>query len=138
MTDSVTLFCLVDGKATPFSVKMSYNGTVDELKKELEAELAPQFNDATTKDLALWRVSIPVANDDDEDFPVFLNNIHKDNKKRLKSVLHKVTDIFGYGAAENTIHIIVQWPPPSNAGVLCSRWIVGCLLVQTTNTNVNI
>ncbi|KAG0247153.1 hypothetical protein BG011_001937, partial [Mortierella polycephala] len=62
---------------------------------------------------ALWRVSIPVADDDDdEDLPILLNNIHKVVKKRLKAVTQKVTDIFGYGTAENTIHIIVQRPPP--------------------------
>jgi len=40
--------------------------------------------------LTLWRVSIPVAVDDDDDgdddLPILLNNVPKNDKKKLKAV----------------------------------------------------
>ncbi|KAG0334980.1 hypothetical protein BG000_007897 [Podila horticola] len=65
--DNLTLLCLVDGEATPFSVRMPYSETVDGLKKEIKHQKAPRFDDIAADELTLWCVSIPVADDNDED-----------------------------------------------------------------------
>ncbi|KAF9580429.1 hypothetical protein BGW38_002936, partial [Lunasporangiospora selenospora] len=46
-TDVLTLFCLVDRDTTVngFSVDISSNKTVDDLKKLIKAEQAPRFDD---------------------------------------------------------------------------------------------
>ncbi|KAG0371436.1 hypothetical protein BGX24_001675 [Mortierella sp. AD032] len=127
MTDKcLNLFCLVDGLPTAraFSTKISSADTVGDLKKLIKAEQNPAFNDITVDQLTLWRVSIPVADDnhddngeEEEDLPILLDNVPKNDKKRLKAVTQKITDIFDYGPAEKTIHIVVQRPPPAPAPV---------------------
>lgn len=59
--------------------------------------------------LTLWRVSIPVADknedndvDEDSDLPILLNNIPKNDKKKLKTVTNKVSDVFGSEPDEKT------------------------------------
>ncbi|KAG0248263.1 hypothetical protein BGZ95_008135, partial [Linnemannia exigua] len=100
-----------------FSVKVPSSDTVDDLKEHIKTKKSPVFDDIAADKLTLWSVSIPVVDnddndDDDEDLPILLDNVLKNDKKRLKAVTQKVTDIFGYGPAENTIHIIIQRPPP--------------------------
>ncbi|KAF9176489.1 hypothetical protein BGZ50_000554, partial [Haplosporangium sp. Z 11] len=54
MTDKLlTLFCLVDGEATPFSV--------DHLKNAIKLKKTNGFNDVDTDKLILWHVSIPLT-----------------------------------------------------------------------------
>ncbi|KAG0277855.1 hypothetical protein BGZ96_002685 [Linnemannia gamsii] len=118
----LTLFCLVDGESTSsaFPVKISPEDSIGDLKELIKTKKTNDFQDVDADKLTLWRVSISVAHDnnddnddDDEDLPILLDNVLKNDKKRLKAVTQKVTDIFGYGPAENTIHIIVQRPPPA-------------------------
>ncbi|KAF9992912.1 hypothetical protein BGZ79_002501 [Entomortierella chlamydospora] len=52
--------------------------------------------------------SIPVAdNDDDNVVPIYINNIPKDDKKKLKAT-RELHNVFGDEAAKNTIHIIID------------------------------
>lgn len=99
---------------------MPYSETVDGLKKEIKHQKAPGFDDIAADELTLWRVSIPVADDNDEvddnnDLPILLNNIPKNDKKKLKAVTQKVFNVFGNKHDEKMIHVIVQWPPSGNA-----------------------
>ncbi|KAF9390845.1 hypothetical protein CPB97_008227 [Podila verticillata] len=87
-------------------------------KKLIKSEKAPESDYIPADKLTLWRVSIAVADDDnDDDLPILLNNISKNDKKKLKAVTQKVFD--GYGPDERTIHVIVQRPPPDNADTRC-------------------
>ncbi|KAG9061309.1 hypothetical protein KI688_007287 [Linnemannia hyalina] len=83
--------------------------------------MGPFGRDIAADKLTLWRVSIPVADDndddDDDDLPIHLNNIPKDDKKKLKAT-RELRDVFGDEAAKNMIHIIVQRPPPVPARAL--------------------
>ncbi|KAG0249364.1 hypothetical protein BGZ95_007572, partial [Linnemannia exigua] len=127
MTDNhLTLFCLVDGETTSnaFPVEIESSKTIGDLKKLIKTETPDTFSGVDAKDLTLWRVSISVADDnhddnddddDDEDLPILLDNVLKNDKKRLKAVTQMVTDVFGYRPVENTIHIIVQRPPQVHA-----------------------
>ncbi|KAG0045505.1 hypothetical protein BGZ83_009310, partial [Gryganskiella cystojenkinii] len=61
MTDNQwTLFCLIDGEDTPFSIQIPSSKTIDELKKAIKAEKTPEFDDMAADKLTLWKVSIPV------------------------------------------------------------------------------
>ncbi|KAG0363877.1 hypothetical protein BGX24_004833, partial [Mortierella sp. AD032] len=125
MTDNrLRLFCLVNGEATSnaFPIEIESTKTIGDLKELIKTKKANDFQDVDADKLTLWRVSISVADDnnddnddDDEDLPILLVNVLKNDKKRLKAVTQKVTDVFGYEPAENTIHIIVQRPIPVHA-----------------------
>ncbi|KAF9342143.1 hypothetical protein BGX26_008250, partial [Mortierella sp. AD094] len=107
VTDNrLSLFCLVDGQATLFSVDIDPAKTVDHLKVAIKDKKANDFSDVDADKLTLWHVSIPVSDDDDDDeVPIFINNIPKDDKKKLKPT-RELSDVFGDMAAKNMIHII--------------------------------
>ncbi|KAG0054694.1 hypothetical protein BGZ90_005915 [Linnemannia elongata] len=52
------------------------------------------FEDVEAEDLTLWLVSIPIpdGDDDDDEVSIYINNIPKDDKKKLKATreLHHV------------------------------------------------
>ncbi|KAF9307972.1 hypothetical protein BG003_011801 [Podila horticola] len=111
MTDScLTLFCLVDGASTfnAFCIKISSNDTVHDLKKLIKTENTNDFSDIDASKLTLWRVSIPITDDDDE-IPIMLNNVNS-NKKRLHPAIC-LLKVFPEGLPEETVHIIIQRPP---------------------------
>jgi hypothetical protein len=120
MADSrLTLFCLVDGEATSnaFSIKIPSNDTVDDLKDLIKTKKTPEFDDIAADKLALWRVSIPDADDVDDDLPVLLLNISDNDKKKLKAT-RELSDVFNEKPAKRMIHILVQRPPPGNPYLL--------------------
>ncbi|KAG0039904.1 hypothetical protein BGZ82_006161 [Podila clonocystis] len=90
----LTLFCLVDGEATSnaFSVEIDSSKTVDGLKKLIKTENPDTFNGVDAKELTLWRVSVPDA-DDDEDLPILLDKIPGKDRKKLQ-VTTKPSKVF--------------------------------------------
>ncbi|KAG0211855.1 hypothetical protein BGX28_007310 [Mortierella sp. GBA30] len=117
MTDNhLTLFCLVDGEATSdaFSVEIDPIKTVDSLKKVIKAEKASDFHDVDANNLILWRVSIQDDNSDD-DIPILLDKLP--GRAKLKAT-NKLSKIFDSDMPEDTIHIIVQRPPPGIMDVI--------------------
>lgn len=112
----LSLFCLVDEEPTSnaFTLSMSATATVGGLKKVVKAEKALDFEDVDANDLAVWRVSIPVTDDDDE-VPISLSSFGEKNKLGPATRNSKV---FSEDFPEETIHIIVQRPPPGRAPVL--------------------
>ncbi|KAF9344422.1 hypothetical protein BGX26_004390, partial [Mortierella sp. AD094] len=81
--------------------------SVSALKKLIKAEKTPKFDDIAADELTLWRVSIPVT-EDDEDVPVLLEPLI-DKKKLLPT--KRLSIFFPEGASEDTVHMIVQRPP---------------------------
>jgi uncharacterized protein YfeS len=73
--DLLTLFCLVDGESSPFSVDVERTKTVDKLKEAIKDKKAIAFADVDAEMLTLWRVSIPISEDDDHELPILLNYI---------------------------------------------------------------
>ncbi|KAF9344808.1 hypothetical protein BGX26_003865, partial [Mortierella sp. AD094] len=69
-----TLFCLVDGDATPFSIKIPSSDTVDSLKDAIKVKKSPEFDDIAADKLALWHVSIPIVSPDKRK-PIFLSEV---------------------------------------------------------------
>ncbi|KAG0038060.1 hypothetical protein BGZ82_001195 [Podila clonocystis] len=107
----MSLFCLVDGEATPFTVEVDRTKTVDHLKDLIKAKKANDFSDIDADKLTLWRVSILDDDDDDENLPILLGNIPGKDRKKLKAA-HELSDLFNEKPAKRTIHIIDQHPPP--------------------------
>ncbi|KAG0374250.1 hypothetical protein BGX24_010635 [Mortierella sp. AD032] len=79
--NNLTLFCLVDGQSASkaFLVEPTPKNTVHHLKVLISAFLGV---DVLSIDLTLWRVSIPVIEDDDE-LPILLTNVAAEDKKKL-------------------------------------------------------
>ncbi|KAG0010901.1 hypothetical protein BGZ81_002491, partial [Podila clonocystis] len=114
MADTLmTLFCLVDGEATSsaFSIKIPPNDTVDDLKNLIKTKKTPEFEDVAANELTLWRVSIPITDDDDA-VPIKLNNVTNKDKKKLGPAT-RLSKGFPEGLPEETVNIIVQRPPPA-------------------------
>ncbi|KAF9177895.1 hypothetical protein BGZ51_008187 [Haplosporangium sp. Z 767] len=104
------LLCLVDGEPTSkiFSVKITSDDIVSDLKKLIKTENAVEFKDADANDLTLWRVSIPVDPAKKYDV-VSLDAV--DSKQELMPT-DNLSDVFVEDPPKKTIHIIVQRLPP--------------------------
>ncbi|KAG0014800.1 hypothetical protein BGZ81_000252 [Podila clonocystis] len=106
----MSLFCLVDGEATShaFSIKIPSSDTVDDLKKLIKIEIPDTFNGVDAKDLTLWRVSIPITEDDE--IPILLNDISDEDKKKLGPAT-RLSKVFPEDLPDETVLIIVHRPP---------------------------
>jgi len=83
--------------------------TVDHLKNLIKTKKAPEFDDIAADKLTLWRVSIPIVDDDDEP-PILLDNVTDEDKKRLGPAM-RLSKVFSKDLPEEMIHIIVERPP---------------------------
>ncbi|KAG0340630.1 hypothetical protein BG000_011524 [Podila horticola] len=112
MTDNyLNLFCLVDGKSTSeaFFVEIESTETISCLKDAIKAKQSPDFSDVAADKLTLWRVSVPISEDDDE-IPILLDNVPTKNKKILVPVT-RLSKVFPRALSKETVHIMVQRPP---------------------------
>ncbi|KAF9895479.1 hypothetical protein BX616_009612, partial [Lobosporangium transversale] len=105
MTTEITLFCIVDGDSTAFSVDILPNKTVDHLKKKIKEEQSPLFDNLRAQDLILFHVLIPSA----PKRQIALNNLTADdeaNKKpqELDDSTSEISEVFGSTPAKKTIH----------------------------------
>jgi hypothetical protein len=102
---SITLFCLVKGNTSEnaFSVKISRDEPISELKKVIKAENAQTFANIDAKDLKLWKVRIPGAQDDQ-----LRNLILQDSDELL--AINDIGDYWPTSPPKKHIHIIVKLP----------------------------
>ena len=115
---NLDLFCLVDGESTSsaFSVKISTEDTVDDLKKLIKTEKSPRFDDIAADELTLWRVSLPVGSTDDE-LPITLDAMADGDKMKLRPT-DELSDVFGKKPPKKTIHVVVERPKGMSIGVM--------------------
>ncbi|KAF9345382.1 hypothetical protein BGX26_003215 [Mortierella sp. AD094] len=118
--DKVKLFCILDGDSTAFKVIISLDDDVDDLKKAIKEEKPNDLKDFDADRLVLWRVDIPIGDDnaneddnqneeEDDDKPILLEHHLADAKKiRAKQAATEIHKIFGTAPPKNTIHIIVE------------------------------
>jgi hypothetical protein len=112
MADNLlTLFCLVDGEDTPFSLDIDPSKTVDHLKDIIKAKIPGTFSDIDAKDLTLWRVSIPAV-PKKERKRISLANVP--SKEELDET-DDISDVFKEPPPKKTIHLIVQRSFQGNA-----------------------
>ncbi|KAG0041844.1 hypothetical protein BGZ83_001235 [Gryganskiella cystojenkinii] len=97
----LTLFCLVKGQQTAFSVDIMSTKTVDHLKKNINNELKLG---TPSKDLTLWKVPDGTSAEKMGDVLSSLND-----KNKLNPLL-PLRSLFPQGAAEGVVHIVVQEP----------------------------
>ncbi|KAF9312833.1 hypothetical protein BG003_005869 [Podila horticola] len=109
----ITLLCLLDGEATShvFDIDINPAKSVAHLKDLIKAKKTIDFHDIDSDKLTLWRVSISSPDDDDDNFSILLENVPDKDKKKLKSST-KLSKVFEMDLPEETIHVIVQRPPP--------------------------
>ncbi|KAG0329893.1 hypothetical protein BG000_011896 [Podila horticola] len=103
VTDNIlTLFCLVDGEAASnaFSVEIDPIKTVDGLKKLIKTEKAPRFDDVAADELTIWRVSIPI---NDDEVRILLNNVTIKDMKKLGPAT-RLSKVFPEELPEETTH----------------------------------
>ncbi|KFH62119.1 hypothetical protein MVEG_11758 [Podila verticillata NRRL 6337] len=103
----LSLFCLVDGDATPFSVEIDQTKTVDHLKDLIKAKKAPEFNDIAADKLTLWRVSIPIVPPNKRK-PIVLTEV---KSAAELDPTDDLSDVFEEKQPKKTIHVMVQRPP---------------------------
>ncbi|KAF9322945.1 hypothetical protein BG006_001924, partial [Podila minutissima] len=106
--NNLTLFCLVNGEATPFSVEVDRTKTVDHLKNLIvNGDQAPAFRDVAAKDLTLWHVSIPIP-PPKERKSIFLVEVESSTELDPSD---DIEDAFTDSPPKKTIRVIVQRPP---------------------------
>ncbi|KAI9241658.1 MAG: kinase-like domain-containing protein [Podila humilis] len=103
----LSLFCLVDGDATPFSVEVDRTKTVDHLKDLITAKKAPEFDDIAADKLNLWRVSIPIVPPNKRK-PIVLTEV---KSAAELDPTDDLSDVFEEKQPKKTIHVMVQRPP---------------------------
>jgi len=107
---SITLLCLVKGNvlANAFSVKISRDESISELKKVIKAENVQTFANVDAKDIKLWNVTIPDDRDD------LLSNISLQDKDELLAT-KKISKYFPDSPPEEHIHVLVEPPVSTTA-----------------------
>ena len=106
---SITLLCLVKGNilANAFSVKISRDEPVSELKKAIKAEKHKTFHGVEADELKLWKVSIPGDHDDQ-----LRNLILQDSDELL--AINDIGDYWPEKPLKKNIHVLVE-PPETTA-----------------------
>jgi len=104
---SITLLCLVKGNTTAnaFSIKISRDEPISELKKAIKAEKHKTFHGIEADELKLWKKEIP---DDQDDL---LSNLTLNDGDSLLAT-KKISKYFPDSPPEEHIHVIVS-PPES-------------------------
>ncbi|KAF9981863.1 hypothetical protein BGZ65_003500 [Modicella reniformis] len=64
MANNLTIWCVVDGESTLFSVEVDPTKSVDVLKKDIKKEQSPRFDDIAANELILWKILIKQVVDD--------------------------------------------------------------------------
>ncbi|KAF9896380.1 hypothetical protein BX616_007570, partial [Lobosporangium transversale] len=108
MTDKISLFCILDGESTVFSVKILPTKTVDELKKAIKKEIENDLQGIDADELNLYHVSVL-----DEGTTVNIADV--ESKEPLTRATSEISKIFGTAPLpKRTIHIVVQRPLEGN------------------------
>jgi len=102
---SITLFCLIKGNTSEkaFSVKISRDEPISELKGAIKAKNPQTFANVDTKDIKLWKVTIPGDQDDQ------LRNLSLEGNEEL-SAIKKISKYFPDPPPEEHIHVLVSPP----------------------------
>ncbi|KAF9974932.1 hypothetical protein BGZ75_000672, partial [Mortierella antarctica] len=116
MANKMTLFCLMDGESLSkaFSIKIHLDDTVDDLKKLIKTEQAPAFDNLTANSLTLWKVSVPISDDDEEEAPFLLDALSE--KKKLNP-RNDISVVFGGEQPKKSDLVVVQRPSPPLSGL---------------------
>jgi Crinkler effector protein N-terminal domain len=112
MTNTFELICLTDGDPTfqSFSVKVSPEDTIDNLKELIKKTNAPRFDHLAISELVLWKVSIEDI--DGNDSPIKAEYL---SDKTLIRRSHGPSHFLPDTPSTTTINILVQHRVAGNA-----------------------
>ncbi|KAG8813639.1 hypothetical protein FRC17_001475, partial [Serendipita sp. 399] len=99
---ATTVFCLIIGEDTPFSVTIQPKATIDELKKNIKDETRTLAN-VDHKRLLLYKVNIP----DDDSLMETAMKFTLDPKSVLKAT-KRLSTIFPEPPPEDAVHLLVN------------------------------
>src|SRR6266536_1995696 len=101
----ITLLYLVKGNtlANAFPVDIDKDQLVGHLKEAIKESQKPFFDSVPTKDIKLWKVTIPGDHDDQ-----LRNLILQDSDELL--AIRKISKYFEDSPPEEHIHVIVKLP----------------------------
>ncbi|KAF9345610.1 hypothetical protein BGX26_002943 [Mortierella sp. AD094] len=127
ITDTLTLFCLVDGESMSkaFPLSASPTDTVGQLKNLIKEKSTPRFDDIPANELALWSVSIPVIAAKKHD-PVIIDSLETKDELLPTTRLSK---LYPKGVEDDIIHILVQRPLSSDSEF--SNHVTFKVIIQT-------
>ncbi|KAF9992477.1 hypothetical protein BGZ80_004047 [Entomortierella chlamydospora] len=105
---TLSIFCVLSGElaSTAFPIEISSNKTVGVLKDTIIGKKPSAFEHIDANDLKLWRVTIPI-DDDEPDEVISASNL--DTKRLLKGT-GTLAKAFKDGVPEDTIHIVIERP----------------------------
>ncbi|KAG0338089.1 hypothetical protein BG000_004564 [Podila horticola] len=108
-TEQLLLFGIVDGQSVSkaFSVRVSPEATVDDLKKLIKAAKTPSFIHKPADELRLVRVSIPYDHEQDL-APIRLQSLVF---KRPLCPIDNLREVFGDPVPRGSIHFIIDTKP---------------------------
>jgi hypothetical protein len=113
MSNNITINCVVHGEDSPFPINIESTKLVDILKSRIKDGI-PIWNNIATKDLRLWKISIP----DDDELEAKLKSIKLDGSDVGVEKLRAALPLSRYFSGDNdfvmgNIHILVQLPVAS-------------------------
>jgi hypothetical protein len=110
-----TIFCLIEGQENPFSVKITSNETVDQLKQVIRKNQFETLTRIQANRLELYHVAILTC--DPINKKTIINYVAKAQEEMKKPQLppkldpaSRLDDVFEDNPPERTLHIIVRIP----------------------------
>jgi hypothetical protein len=116
-----TIHCLIESEDNVFSVKLSSNETVEDLKEAIKIKGGQTLADVTAHNLKLYHVEIlthvPNATHIDADY---VAEAREEMGKpqlppELKNPLRELVEVFKGTPPRRTLHIIVRIPSPAQS-----------------------
>ncbi|KAG8834581.1 hypothetical protein FRC17_008250 [Serendipita sp. 399] len=100
-----TVFCVIKGQNTTFSIEIAGNKTIDFLKKKIKEKNTGTLANIDARELTLFKVDLK----DDEYLMEDANKRMEEHPPALRPT-KKLAQIFDGTPAEDTVHIVVQLP----------------------------
>ncbi|ORZ16079.1 hypothetical protein BCR41DRAFT_60014 [Lobosporangium transversale] len=122
MPTKLRIYCIVEGEATSFPVRIFPDCSVGELKQAIKAAKKPELDHVAADKLTLWRAVNPKRDRDDKvDFDGTVDKTELDDEMALLSELDELTS--------RRTYVIVKPPPPVQNSSLCLR----CIMAKLSN-----
>lgn len=105
-----TIFCIIQGKKVPFSVKISPNATVDELKKWIKEKKKLKLDHIAADELTLYRID--AAGSTGKERLAAVQAVQEDLPDAFDPV-DRLVELYPSSPPEEMIHVLVKYPPES-------------------------
>jgi hypothetical protein len=117
MSETYTIWCIIEGEKNEFPIKIDSNETVGILKQAIKKEGGQMLADIAAHHLRLYHVTIPMGDPEDEDVSIdYAAKVQEEMDKHpppteLKTQRRKLNRVFnGIPPPDNTLNIIIRLP----------------------------